>query len=311
MYGTFLVYSGWRRQAYEALKTMEILGVDKKSDLKLSYLVQLQQSGKQAPLAPSEIDQSLLQDKIASRSEVVLGEVRPGFHNGALIAHQDEALNANKLWFPEKTDAESHNSDAEHDEAVTRKQSYFIGMRGLLSCGEKVVSRITTAIVAYGLFNIQDTVAESSSSFENCTCFDRLLHQLLEGLTSFAASESRGLSLAGDNIVGLAKFYLGVGTSGDAEDFFNQIDALALFSVSLILCHFIDKERASEVSLSANHLQKLWLSHELTSPLGHVFKPHQVGISSCPNPHSPPLFLKQLLQYHTLPLRLPMKELSS
>ena len=33
-----------------------------------------------------------LQDKIASRSEVVLGEVRPGFHNGALIAHQDEAL---------------------------------------------------------------------------------------------------------------------------------------------------------------------------------------------------------------------------
>lgn len=50
-----------------------------------------------------------------------------------------------------KTDAESHNSDVEHDEAVTRKQSYLIGMRGLLSCGEKVVSRITTAIVAYGL----------------------------------------------------------------------------------------------------------------------------------------------------------------
>lgn len=33
-----------------------------------------------------------LQDKIASQSEVFLGEVRPSFDNGALIAHQDEAL---------------------------------------------------------------------------------------------------------------------------------------------------------------------------------------------------------------------------
>ncbi|CAN6810241.1 unnamed protein product [Brassica oleracea] len=171
-----------------------------------------------------------------------------------------KAATQNKLWFPEKTDAESHNSDVEHDEAVTRKQSYFIGMRGLLSCGEKVVSRITTAIVAYGL-------------------------------------------------------------CGDSVD----IDQVLVILI-------LTKDGA--VSLSANHLQKLWLSYELTSPLGHLFKPHQVGISSCPNPHSPPrfffvtlfaiddsslfntpslppLFLKQLLQYHTLPLRLPMKELSS
>ncbi|KAF2613482.1 hypothetical protein F2Q70_00013239 [Brassica cretica] len=50
---------------------------------------------------------------------------------------------------------------------------------------------------------------------------------VIRGLTSFAAAESTRLNLAGDNIVGLAKFFLGVGIPGDAKDFFNQIDALA------------------------------------------------------------------------------------
>ena len=35
------------------------------------------------------------------------------------------------------------------------------------------------------------------------------------------------MQLPGDKIVGLAKFFLGVGIPGDAKDFFNQIDALA------------------------------------------------------------------------------------
>ncbi|CAE6207350.1 unnamed protein product [Arabidopsis arenosa] len=50
---------------------------------------------------------------------------------------------------------------------------------------------------------------------------------VIRGLTSFSASESTGLNLPGDKIVGLAKFFLGVGIPGDAKDFFNQIDALA------------------------------------------------------------------------------------
>lgn len=36
------------------------------------------------------------------------------------------------------------------------------------------------------------------------------------------------------------------------------------------------------LSLSANHLQKLRLSFQLTSPLGNAFKPHQVESSSWP-----------------------------
>lgn len=44
------------------------------------------------------------------------------------------------------------------------------------------------------------------------------------------------------------------------------------------LCNFcrLDLTEDGAVSLSANHLQKLRLSFQLTSPIGHVFKPHQV-----------------------------------
>ena len=40
----------------------------------------------------------------------------------------------------------------------------------------------------------------------------------------------------------------------------------------------LDLAGENVVSLSANHLQKLRLSFQLTTPLGHVFKPHQVCI---------------------------------
>ncbi|KAL0699194.1 hypothetical protein Bca4012_055316 [Brassica carinata] len=175
---------------------------------------------------------------------------------------------------------------------------------------------------------------------------------VIRGLKSFAASESTGLNLAGDKIVGVAKFFLGVGIPGDAKDFFNQIDAVAClednrqcyfhapsmqflfglfqFAVPLILSLsstvisltkkeplkssgkvkvstvlgskapalnvkltqalssgskgssiinnqelMLDLTKDGAVLLSANHVQKLRLSYQLTTPLGHVFKPHQ------------------------------------
>lgn len=108
-----------------------------------------------------------------------------------------KAATQNKLWFPEKTDAESHNSDVEHDEAVTRKQSYFIGMRGLLSCGEKVVSRITTAIVAYGLCGDSvdiDQVEENISmpwlfNFKQRLCVQARLDSLFTNLLLFSLGQ--------------------------------------------------------------------------------------------------------------------------
>ncbi|THG19825.1 hypothetical protein TEA_028914 [Camellia sinensis var. sinensis] len=50
---------------------------------------------------------------------------------------------------------------------------------------------------------------------------------VVHGLTAFATSTSESLNLPGAKILGLAKFFLGIGIPGNAKDFYNQIDALA------------------------------------------------------------------------------------
>lgn len=43
--------------------------------------------------------------------------------------------------------------------------------------------------------------------------------------------------LPGDKILGLAKIFLGIGVPGDAKDFFNQVEPLALLeSKRQVLC---------------------------------------------------------------------------
>ncbi|PSS14035.1 Dolichyl-diphosphooligosaccharide--protein glycosyltransferase subunit 2 like [Actinidia chinensis var. chinensis] len=50
---------------------------------------------------------------------------------------------------------------------------------------------------------------------------------VVRGLTAFAAATSGNLKLPGDKIFGFAIFFLGIGIPGNAKDLYNQIDALA------------------------------------------------------------------------------------
>ncbi|XP_022771284.1 dolichyl-diphosphooligosaccharide--protein glycosyltransferase subunit 2-like [Durio zibethinus] len=63
---------------------------------------------------------------------------------------------------------------------------------------------------------------------------------VVRGLTAFAAVTAGSLNLPRDKMLGLAKFFLGIGVPGDAKDLFNQIDSLACLesnrvSIPLIL----------------------------------------------------------------------------
>ncbi|KAJ4726905.1 dolichyl-diphosphooligosaccharide--protein glycosyltransferase subunit 2-like [Melia azedarach] len=63
---------------------------------------------------------------------------------------------------------------------------------------------------------------------------------VVRGLTAFATVITGSLNLPGDKILGLAKFFLGIGVPGDAKDFFNQVNSLACLennrvSIPLIL----------------------------------------------------------------------------
>nr|KYP37506.1 Dolichyl-diphosphooligosaccharide--protein glycosyltransferase subunit 2 [Cajanus cajan] len=51
---------------------------------------------------------------------------------------------------------------------------------------------------------------------------------VVRGVTAFAAVTSGKINVCWDKILGLAKFFLGIGIPGDAKDFFNQVESLAL-----------------------------------------------------------------------------------
>ncbi|PWZ09990.1 Dolichyl-diphosphooligosaccharide--protein glycosyltransferase subunit 2 [Zea mays] len=58
---------------------------------------------------------------------------------------------------------------------------------------------------------------------------------VVRGVTSFAAVASGKLDIPGDKILGLAKFFLGIGLPGSSKDCFNQIDSLVFVPLILSL----------------------------------------------------------------------------
>ncbi|KAL2321062.1 hypothetical protein Fmac_030031 [Flemingia macrophylla] len=51
---------------------------------------------------------------------------------------------------------------------------------------------------------------------------------VVRGVTAFAAVTSGKINLPGDKILGLAKFFLGIGIPGDAKEFFNQVESISI-----------------------------------------------------------------------------------
>ncbi|ESW34552.1 hypothetical protein PHAVU_001G162000 [Phaseolus vulgaris] len=63
---------------------------------------------------------------------------------------------------------------------------------------------------------------------------------VVRGVIAFTSVISGKVNLPGDKVLGLAKFFLGIGIPGDAKDFFNQVESLALLennrvSIPLVL----------------------------------------------------------------------------
>ncbi|KAL8530255.1 hypothetical protein ACS0TY_007342 [Phlomoides rotata] len=88
---------------------------------------------------------------------------------------------------------------------------------------------------------------------------------VVRGITAVAAVTSDSLNLPGDKILGLAKFFLGIGIPGNAQDLYYQIDALSCLenirgSVPLIL-----SLPASVLSITKNDQLKVSVSTVLGS----------------------------------------------
>ncbi|EFH46163.1 ribophorin II family protein [Arabidopsis lyrata subsp. lyrata] len=265
-------------EAYEALKTLEILGIEKKSDLSSAtceYVVKVLGSSsstlkdafyalnvngilkcKIGEAGPKDIvsqlqagvkDAKLLLDFYYSvRGLVLVKEQFPGTD----ISLGDAEAIFRSIKALSQSDGRWRYSSNNPESSTFAAGLAYETLAGVISLAPSELDPSLIQTLKKGIVKLFDSI-QKFGMHDGTFYFDEksvdasqgpisTTASVIRGLTSFAASESTGLNLPGDKIVGLAKFFLGVGIPGDAKDFFNQIDALAClednkFSVPLIL----------------------------------------------------------------------------
>ncbi|XP_013737540.2 dolichyl-diphosphooligosaccharide--protein glycosyltransferase subunit 2-like [Brassica napus] len=258
-------------EAYEALRSLEILGIDKKSDLSsgtcenvvkvlgspssalkdVFYALSVNgilkcKSGDDVPkdvvskLQAGAKDAKLLLDFYYSIRGLVL--VKEQFSGTDLTLGDAEAI-FRSVKALSQSDGRWRYSSNNAESSTFAAGLAFETLAGVISLAPSEIDQSLIQTVKTGILKLFDSLRKYDDGtfyFDGSEGPISTTASVIRGLTSFAASESTGLNLPGDKIVGLAKFFLGVGIPGDAKDFFNQIDALASlednrFSVPLIL----------------------------------------------------------------------------
>ncbi|XP_059459921.1 dolichyl-diphosphooligosaccharide--protein glycosyltransferase subunit 2 [Corylus avellana] len=88
---------------------------------------------------------------------------------------------------------------------------------------------------------------------------------VVQGLTAFASVTSGSINLPGDKILGLAKFFLGIGIPGNPKDFFNQVNSLAILESNRVSVPLILSLPATVLSLTKKDQLKVKVNTVLGS----------------------------------------------
>ncbi|KAI3889283.1 hypothetical protein MKW92_005737 [Papaver armeniacum] len=105
---------------------------------------------------------------------------------------------------------------------------------------------------------------------------------VVRGLAAFASVSTGKINLSGDKILGLAKYFLGIGVPGSAKDLFNQIDSLYNLENSRVSVPLILSLPATVVSLSDKNQLKV----KVTTVLGSGAPPLTVKLVQAFQPSS-------------------------
>ncbi|CAO2167463.1 unnamed protein product [Urochloa humidicola] len=97
---------------------------------------------------------------------------------------------------------------------------------------------------------------------------------VVRGITSFATVASGKLNIPGEKILGLAKFFLGIGLPGSAKDCFNQIESLSFLENNRVFIPLILSLPSKVFSLTSKDQLKV----EVTTVFGSASPPLKVNL---------------------------------
>ncbi|KAI3984827.1 hypothetical protein MKX01_039444, partial [Papaver californicum] len=248
-------------EVYEALRTFQILGVEKNTVSSTStcplVVKNLQSSSSPKDLFYALKVNSLLNCKVeantfAGISSTLQAALKDAssvldyyYSVGSLVLIKDKGAEGNALL----ADGTFHSIKAlSHSDGRWRLNSksaessiYAAGLAlealaGVVSLSSTEIDQSLIGTVKNDVVKLFDSLEkyDDGASYFNEKLTDAREDQgpistsasVVRGLAAFAAVTTGKINLSGDKILGLAKYFLGIGVPGSAKDLFNQIDSL-------------------------------------------------------------------------------------
>ncbi|KAF8401909.1 hypothetical protein HHK36_012859 [Tetracentron sinense] len=252
-------------ETYEALRTFEILGIERKADispatcplivenlgssssspkdlfyaLKVNGILKCDISAKffegiHSKLQAIVKDASSLLDFYYSIGSLVLIKEQ-GFKSNVLLGDADGIFHSIKAL--SQSDGRWRHSSNGPGSTIHAAGIALEALAGVVSLASTEVDQSMIDTVENDIMKLFDSLEryDGGAFYFDDKLLDAREHQgplsttssAVRGLTAFATVTSGSLYPPGDKILGLAKFFIGIGIPGSAKDLFNQIDSLA------------------------------------------------------------------------------------
>ncbi|KAM2733281.1 hypothetical protein EV2_036725 [Malus domestica] len=279
---------GSLEEAYEALRSFEVLGINKKSDIRAATcqsFVDKLGSSSSAPkdlffalkvnsILDCEVKNEVLEG-IASRLKTIVNSAS-SLHDfyysvGSLVLIKDQSsevdvllADAGGVFHSIKSLSQSDGRwrfSSDNPEASTYAAGLALeALSGVISLASSEIDQSKIDTLKSDVLKLFDSIEkyDDGTIYFDEKVVDLRGHQsplsttaaVVRGLTTFATVTSGNIKVPGDKILGLAKFFLGVGIPGNAKDFFNQIDSLASLESNKVSIPLILSLPATVLSLT-------------------------------------------------------------
>ncbi|KAH9729320.1 Dolichyl-diphosphooligosaccharide--protein glycosyltransferase subunit 2 [Citrus sinensis] len=222
-------------EAYEALRTFEVLGIEKTAELSKATCKSVLGTLESSSSTPKDLFYALGVNGIlkcsskeetfedqTSKTDLHLSDAEGTFRSIKALSQSDGR------WRYSSNNPESSTFAA----GIALE-----ALSGVVSLASSEIDQFMIGAVKNDIVKLFDSVEKYD---DGTFYFDEKLVNMREqqgplattssvvrGLTAFSSVITESLNLTGDKILGIAKFFLGIGIPGDTKNFFDQVDSLA------------------------------------------------------------------------------------
>ncbi|KAK4573124.1 hypothetical protein RGQ29_031192 [Quercus rubra] len=294
---------GSLEETYEALRTFEILGIKKRPDISTASCQSVSETLGSSTSSLKDVFHALKVNNIlkckvndetfqgvAKRLKAVLNDASSlldfYYSIGSLVLIKDQNSEVDVLLHDadgvfrsikalSQSDGRWRYSSNNPESSTYAAGLALEALAGTVSLASSEIDQSLIVTLKNDIVKLFDSIEkyDDGSFYFDEKLVDAREHQgtlsttssVVRGFTAFASVTSGSINVSGDKILGLAKFFLGIGIPGNSKDFFNQIDSLACLESNRVSVPLILSLPATVLSLTKKDQLKVKVNTVLGS----------------------------------------------